>query len=37
MGRLDGDVLHDHLRRATSIDEVGREACLRYVDAEVAS
>jgi hypothetical protein len=37
MGRLDGDILHDHLRRATSIDEVGRQACLRYVDAEVAS
>ena len=35
MGRLDGDVLHDHLRRATSIDEVARDACLRFVDVTV--
>lgn len=37
MGRLDGDVLHDHLRRATSIDEVARDACLRFVDVEVTA
>lgn len=37
MGGLDGDVLHDHLRRATTIGEMSRSACLRFVDVEVGA
>lgn len=37
IGHLDGDVLHDHLRRATCLTEVSRSACLRFVDMEVGA
>ena len=37
MARLDCDVLYDHLRRARSLDEVSRAACLAYVDASAAA
>lgn len=37
IGHLDGDVLHDHLRRATCLTDVSRNACLRHIDAEVTA
>jgi len=34
IGYLDGDVLHDHLRRATCLTDVSRSACLRHIDVK---
>jgi hypothetical protein len=37
LGRLDGDVLHDHLRRATGVDQLNHQHLCLYVDAVVTS
>jgi hypothetical protein len=35
LGQLDGDVLHDHLRRATSVDQLTHQHLCLYVDQAV--